>query len=113
MRWAQRSSTPLQRPAVARIRAPARRGGGIGRRVSGGVLDEVPWGEPVQLIASTEDPSGEGDALLDLAVALLAAGDPSGARAAAAEAEGRYASKGNIAGVGGACTVARAPAPAA
>jgi tetratricopeptide (TPR) repeat protein len=54
--------------------------------------------EAVALIHTTEDPSGQGDALLDLAEALFLAGetDP---RAAAETAQARYAVKGNLAGL--------------
>lgn len=55
--------------------------------------------EAVQLIETTEDPSGQGDALLDLAETLFLAGNGAEAAEAAVAARDRYALKGNLAGV--------------
>jgi class 3 adenylate cyclase len=55
--------------------------------------------EAVALIETTEDPSGQGDALLDLAETLFLAGEGQEASAAAEQARERFALKGNLAGV--------------
>ncbi len=55
--------------------------------------------EAVRLIEATDDPSGQGDAWLDLAETLHLAGERRSAVAAAAEARRRYVAKGNLAGV--------------
>jgi tetratricopeptide (TPR) repeat protein len=54
--------------------------------------------EAFDLIDGTDDPSGQGDALVDLAEVLYLAGDREGAAARARAASARYASKGNLAG---------------
>jgi tetratricopeptide (TPR) repeat protein len=55
--------------------------------------------EAVELIETTEDPSGQGDVWLDLAEALHLAGEHHHAVAAAGESRERYLAKGNLAGV--------------
>jgi tetratricopeptide (TPR) repeat protein len=61
--------------------------------------------DAVRLIEATEDPSGQGDALLDLAEVLFLTGNRR-AGAAASEARERYARKGNLAGAKRAGTIA-------
>ncbi len=55
--------------------------------------------EAVALMATTDDPSGLGDALLDQAEVRQLAGDDAGAATAASTARARYLDKGNLAGV--------------
>jgi hypothetical protein len=55
--------------------------------------------EAVELIGGTDDPSGQGDALLDLAEVRFVTGDRDAALAAVAEARRRYGRKVNLAGV--------------
>jgi class 3 adenylate cyclase/tetratricopeptide (TPR) repeat protein len=55
--------------------------------------------ESVRLIETTEDPSGQADAWLDLAETLHLAGEQPSAVAAAERARERYMTKGNLAGV--------------
>jgi class 3 adenylate cyclase/tetratricopeptide (TPR) repeat protein len=55
--------------------------------------------EAVRLIESTDDPSGQGDAWLDLAEALHLAGETAHAVGATEQARDRYVAKGNLAGV--------------
>jgi ATP/maltotriose-dependent transcriptional regulator MalT len=55
--------------------------------------------EALRLIETTDDPSGQADALLDLAEVRYLAGDTSGALDAVADARSRYTGKGNVAGV--------------
>ena len=55
--------------------------------------------EAVRLIEATDDPSGQGDAWLDLAEALHLAGESAHAVDASEQARNRYVAKGNLAGV--------------
>jgi hypothetical protein len=64
--------------------------------------------EALTMVDSTEDPSGQGDALLDLAEVLWLAGDTDGASRAALNANKRYTIKGNRAGLRRAQSVAEA-----
>ncbi|HEX6254312.1 MAG TPA: adenylate/guanylate cyclase domain-containing protein [Euzebyales bacterium] len=55
--------------------------------------------EAVRLIEATDDPSGQGDAWLDLAEALHLTGESAHAVDASEQARNRYVAKGNLAGV--------------
>lgn len=63
--------------------------------------------EAVHLIETTEDPSGQADAWLDLTETLYVAGEREGAVQASGQARVRYVQKGNRAGVRRADTVLR------